>query len=167
MKKLLGFLMLFVFAAVMSYAAESTSDQGQAKAKIVSAATIAHQTGALDFGTIFKNTTGGTVTVQNAAAPAPAYSDVTAAGSAATSSDHFVLNNLDTGTIYSLAFTTSPITIAKEGDDTKIMSVALTLSDDLVTGVTTKDVYVGGTLTVNGNQDEGQYTGNYTVNLTY
>ena len=166
MKKLLGLLMLFAFAAVMAHAAESTSAQGNAQAKVIAAATITHQDGALDFGTIFKNTTGGSVTVQPAAAPAPTYSNVTPAGSTSTSSDHFLMENLDSGTTYTVALSSPSIDIQRTGGD-ETMGVALTLSDTSVSSATTKDIYVGGTLTVGANQAVGEYLGHYNVNVTY
>ncbi|WP_428075735.1 DUF4402 domain-containing protein [Candidatus Avelusimicrobium luingense] len=71
-----------------------------------------------------------------------------------------------TATSYSVSFASASITIQKQGGS-ETMPVALTLSDTSVTGVATKDIYVGGTLTVGPNQAEGQYEGSYTVNVTY
>lgn len=163
MKKLIALIALFTFAAVMSYAAESVTDTGTAKAKIVQAATLEHQTGALDFGVLIADTDGGSVFLDSVATPTAADTGIRRA-TGAVHSDHFILSNLDTGTTYTVSI---PANVTIKNADNETMSVATKLSDATVTGVASKDLYVGGTLTIGGNQPAGVYTGDYTMEVTY
>lgn len=165
MKKLIGLIALFMFAAVMSYATETVSDTGTAKAKIIQAATLTHEDGALDFGTIIPGTSAGTVTLDAVATPTAQDSDEIAGRVDANpvSSDHFTLANLDTGTTYTINVPATA-TITSGGNN---MTVDLTKSDTTVTGVASKVFYVGGVLHVGANQTAGSYTGSYTVSVTY
>lgn len=158
--------MLFAFAAVMAHAAESVSVQaeGTAKAKIIQAATLKHATGAvLNFGTLIADNDGGTSTLEAVAGPTAQDSGIQRVTADGVSSDHFTLENLDTATKYTVAVPAS-VTIS---NGTQTMSVDLTGSADEVTGVGSQDLYVGGTLHVGANQAVGQYTGDYTVTVTY
>ena len=163
MKKLLGLLMLFAFAAVMAHAVESVSDDGTAKAKIIQAATLTHQDGALDFGTLIADDDGGTSTLEAVASPAAQDSGIKRVTAHPVSSDHFKLENLDGDTTYTVSVPAS-VTIT---NGTQTMSVALTKSNATVSGATSKDLYVGGTLTVGANQAVGEYEGTYQMTVTY
>lgn len=165
MKKLLGLLMLFAFAAVMAHAAENVSVQaeGTAKAKIIQAATLTHQKGALDFGTLIADDDGGTSTLEAVASPTAQDSGINRVTAVPVSSDHFKLENMDTATTYTVSVPAS-VTIS---NGTQTMSVALTKSNDTVSGATSKDLYVGGTLTVGNNQAVGEYEGTYQMTVTY
>lgn len=166
MKKIIVMFGLLVVTSVMAYAAETiTDDGGTAKAKIIQAATLTHQTGALDFGVLIADADGGSSTLAAVASPTPTDSGLKRA-TGNVSSDHFVLANLDTATTYHVSIP-ADVTITNGSDSSKTMSVALTLSDDTVTSAATKDLYVGGTLTVGNNQAAGVYTGNYTMAVTY
>lgn len=165
MKKIIVMFGLLVVTSVMAYAAESVTDDGTAKAKIIQAATLTHQTGALDFGVLIADADGGSSTLEAVATPTADDSGIERANGA-VSSDHFVLSNLDTATTYAVSIPTS-VTITNASDASKTMSVALTKSDATVHGVATKDLYVGGTLTVGNNQAAGDYTGSYTMSVTY
>lgn len=164
MKKIIVMFGVLLLAAVMVRAVETLTDDGSAKAKIIQAATLEHQDGALDFGVLIADTDGGSSTLAAVAAPTAQDSGIKRAAGA-VSSDHFVLSNLDADMAYTVAIPASA-TITKEGGS-ETMSVALTKSDASVTGVTSKDIYVGGTLTVGGNQAAGVYTGSYTMTVTY
>lgn len=164
MKKLLGLLMLFAFAAVMAHAAEDVTTEGTAKAKIIQAATLKKGATDLDFGTIVANTNGGTVAVTAAQQAARNPQNIQVVTASAFSAGEFELENLDTDTTYHVSVDPS-VTLSKAGGED--MSATLTLSDDTVEHVTSKKFYVGGTLTVNGNQDAGQYQGTYNVTVTY
>ncbi len=163
MKKLLGLLMLFAFAAVMAYAAEDLTANGTAKAKIIQAATLTHQDGALNFGTLIADDDGGTSTLAAVAGPTAQDSGINRVTADPVSSDHFKLENMDTGTTYAVSVPAS-VTIS---NGTQTMSVALTKSDATVSGVASKDLYVGGTLTVGSDQAVGQYQGTYQMTVTY
>lgn len=168
MKKLIGLLVVFAVAATMSYAAENVTAQGQAKAKIIQAATLTHvDNAALDFGTLVADADGGTVTLSAAASPTVTDEGVQRVGSGATT-DHFTLGGLDSATTYTLSVQ-SPVTITKAGGGPETMSVAPTLSETTVTNPAqaTRDIYVGGVLTIGNNQAAGNYSGNYTVTVTY
>ena len=164
MKKIIVMFGLLVVTSVMANALETITDNGgTAKAKIIQAANLQHQDGALDFGVLIADDDGGSSTLEAVAAPTAADTGLKRA-TGAVSSDHFVLSNLDTATTYHVSIPAS-VTITKTGGET--MTVALALSDATVTGVATKDLYVGGTLTVGGNQAAGEYTGDYTMTVTY
>ncbi len=164
MKKLLGLLMLFAFAAVMAHAAEDLTANGTAKAKIIQAATLTHVTGAvLNFGTLIADADGGTSTLAAVASPEASDTGINRVTADPVSSDHFKLENMDTATTYAVSVPAS-VSIS---NGTQTMSVALTGSNGSVTDATSKDLYVGGTLTVGANQAVGQYTGDYTVTVTY
>jgi len=166
MKKLIALVALFMFAAVMSYATETTTGTGTAKAKIVAAATIEEVSGsALDFGTIFKKTGGGTVTLTADPSPSRTSSTLTF-GAAGFSSDHFLMSNLDVGTTYSLSVPDS-VTITKEGGSETMTVVPNVAPTSFSADAATKDVYVGGVLTVGDDQAIGQYSGTYLVTVTY
>lgn len=146
----------------MSYAAESVSAEGTAKAKIIQAAVLTHETGALGFGVLVSNTAGGTVSVPAVANPNPNDGGMTRAAGT-VSSDRFTLSNLDTAVTYAVSVPAT-VEIASGGDK---MSVALKLSITSVTGKANETLYVGGDLTVGANQAAGSYTGTYTVTVTY
>ena len=165
MKKLIALIALFMFAAVMSYAAETTQATGQAHAKIVSAAAISHDSTVLDFGTLVKPTSAATVTLDAVATPTPHDSTGLVRAAGGVSSDHFSLSNLEEGMSYTLQIPTSTTV----SDGTHSMTVNLTPSASSFTGTAagTDVLYVGGTLNINANQDAGDYTGTYLVSLTY
>lgn len=165
MKKLIALFMLFTFAAAVSYAAQEINATGTAKAKIIQAATLTHEDGALNFGTIIPSGSAGTVTLDAVASPTAHDSDEIAGRVTAdpVSSDHFTLANLDTATTYTISVPpTATIT-----SSTNNMTVDLTKSEPTVTGTASKVFYVGGTLHVGANQAVGSYEGNYTVTVTY
>ncbi len=165
MKKLIALIGLFIFAAVMSYAAETVSANGTAKAKIIQAATLTHANGAaLDFGVLVADSDGGSVVVPAVVSPTPTDTGIKRASGNVTS-DHFTLANLDTATSYAVAVQDS-VTIKNGNNDTMTVS-PLTVSETPVTGVTSKELYVGGTLTIGSDQPSGDYTGDYTVTVTY
>ena len=164
MKKLIALIALFMFAAVMSYASESLSADGTDKAKIIQDATLTHEDGALDFGVLIRGTSQGTATVQPAANPAPTYSIVKPA-TGATSADHFTLANLDTDTEYSVSV---PAGVTLSGPSSSTMAATLTKNiGATVSGVSSQDIYIGGTLTVASDQTLGEYEGTYTITVTY
>ena len=156
--------MLFAFAAVMAHAAEDLTATGTAKAKIIQAATLTHPQGAvLNFGTLIADDDGGTSTLEAVASPTAQDSGIQRVTADGVSSDHFKLENLDRDTTYTVSVPAS-VTISKGSDN---MVVDLTGSADEVTGVDSQDLYVGGTLHVGNKQAVGQYTGDYTVTVTY
>lgn len=165
MKKLIALIGLFMFAAVMSYAVETLTATGTAKAKIIEAATFTHEDGALDFGTIIPGTSAGTVTLGAVATPTAQDSDEIAGRVDAdpVSSDHFKLEHLDTATTYTVSVPAS-VTISNGSQN---MTVDLVGSDASVTGVASKNIYVGGVLHVGGGQATGAYSNTYTVTVTY
>ena len=166
MKRLIVLSMLFIFAVTLSYATESTTAEGTAKAKIVAAASITHPQGAaLDFGAVFRNASGGSVTLTAAASPQRTLSNVTAAAGSFTA-DHFQMSDLDVGTTYSLSVPASFDITRSGGSETMSVAPALSESSFQATAAT-KEIYVGGVLTVGANQVAGEYSGNYTVTVTY
>lgn len=167
MKKLIGLLVVFAVAATMAYAVDTVTSTGQAKATIVSAASISHSNSDyLNFGVIFSNTSGGTVTIANTQEGTRTLSGVSAAAGA-HSSDKFSLSSLDVGTTYNLVIPTTTITLTGPSSNTMTVSNLAFDQASFTADAATKDVYVGGQLAVGANQVAGEYTGSYTVNLTY
>lgn len=162
MKKLIGLLVVFAVAATMAYAATVNAD-GQAKAKIIQAPTLTHvDDAALDYGVVIRNS-GGSVVIPAVASPTATYNTV-APATGAISADHFTLTGLDTATTYSVSI---PASVTLNGPNSATMSSTLVLSDATVTGAETKELYVGGTLTVGSSQELGSYTGTYNMTVTY
>lgn len=165
MKKLIGLFVLLVFAAGMSYASESVSAQGDARAKIIQAATLTHaNSAALDFGVIIRGT-GGTVTLTPANPTVATYSSGVKAATGAVSADHFTLADLDEHTTYTVNVDDS---VTLSGPSSSTMTATLTdNTEGTVSDVTSKEIYVGGELTVGASQTLGQYLGHYNVQVTY
>ncbi len=164
MKKLIGLLVVFAVAATMAYAATVNAD-GQAKAKIIQAPTLTHvDDAALDYGVVIRNS-GGSVVIPAVASPTATYNTV-APATGAISADHFTLTGLDTVTTYSVSI---PASVTLNGPNSATMSSTLVLSENpaTVSGVETKDLYVGGTLTVGSSQELGSYIGTYNMVVTY
>jgi len=158
--------MLFAFAAVMTHAAENVTTQGTAKAKIIQAATLEKGQTDLDFGTIVANTNGGTVAVTAAKQAERTPQNIQVVTASGFSAGEFKLSNLDTDTTYHVSVDPS-VPLQKAGATDMSAMLTLSAGDDTVHNVTSKTFYVGGTLTVNGNQTAGQYQGTYNVTVTY
>ena len=165
MKKLIGLFVLLVFAAGMSYAAETGAVAGQAKAKIIEEVDLQHvSNAALDFGTII-NTSGGTVTIP-ANSNTAQYSSGVAAASGSTTRDQFTITGLSAGTNYTVEVDSS-VTLEgpSAGDEmTATLSPSITSA---IQGPSDVTLYVGGVLTVASDQAVGDYLGSYNVNVTY
>lgn len=155
-----------MFAAVMSYALETLTATGTAKAKIIQAATLTHEDGALNFGTIIPGTSAGTVTLAATASPTAVDSSEIKGRVDAdpVSSDHFTLANLDSGTTYTVSVPAN----VNISNGTQTMTVDLNPSTTSVSSVSgTQAIYVGGVLHVGANQVPGSYTADYTMTVTY
>ena len=163
MKKLIGLLVVFAVAATMAYAADDVTATGEAKAKIIQAATLTHETGALDFGTIIPGASAGTSTVAASASPSPNDSNLGGRVGNTVTADHFTLANLDTATTYTVSVPAS-VNISN-GSET--MTVDLNASPTSVNGTATQAIYVGGVLHVGASQAVGSYSANYTMTVTY
>ena len=150
----------------MTHAAEDLTTQGTAKAKIIQAATLEKGATDLDFGTIVADTDGGTVAVTAAQEAARNPQNIQVVTDSQFSAGEFELKNLDTDTTYHVSVDPS-VTLSKAGGVDMPATLTLSAGDDTVTGETSKKFYVGGTLTVNGNQAAGQYEGTYNVTVTY
>ena len=167
MKRIIALMSVLVFAAVAAKAIESTSDQGQAKAEIVAAATLTHDEDAiLDFGKIVRDTDGGTVTipVTEDGKGTQTTSGINVVDSNQYEADHFLLENLDTSLTYTIGGDT---TVILTGPGTPMTVTLSKAPSTTITGVESKDIYVGGILQVGANQTAGVYTGSYTLTVTY
>ena len=166
MKKIILVVCVFLFAAVMTHAAEDLTVQGTAKAKIIQAATLQKGATDLDFGTIVADTDGGTVAVTAAKQAARNPQNIQVVTDSGFSAGEFELSNLDTDTTYSVSVD-SNVNLQKSGATDMPATLTLSAGDDEITGVTSKKFYVGGTLHVGNDQPAGQYTGTYQVSVTY
>lgn len=157
MKKFL-FFTIFLLCNSWGYAAT--------KAKIIQAATLQKGATDLDFGTIVADTDGGTVAVTAAKQAERNPQNIQVVTDSQFSAGEFELSNLDTDTTYHVSVDSS-VNLQKSGATDMPAELTLSAGDDEVHGVLSKKFYVGGTLTVNGNQTAGQYEGHYNVTVTY
>ncbi len=164
MKKLL-MLVVFVFVAGAVFAQQSASDNGSAKAKIIAPITIAHQSGDLNFGVLISPSAAATVQIPAAASPTPVDSTGLQRATGDVSSDHFVVTNTD-GVAFGITLPTSITVTAGAGKEMTVNSFTHSCASSSACTVN-GDLYVGGTLQIGANQLSGDYTGSYTVTLTY
>lgn len=163
MKKLIGLFMLFVFAAVLSYAAETDAVNGTAKAKIVEAVTLHHETtDALNFGIIVQPEADTTVTV----APNGNVTDGTGVQHVAgetISADTFTVEGLGDAH-YAVKLPTAAATLTGPSGT---MTVDTFTTDAAGSNNTATAFHIGGTLHIAQDQPVGEYTGNYPISITY
>ncbi len=170
MKKIILVVCVFLFAAVVAKAVDATAGAtGKARAKIVAPVTLSHDTGdALNFGIIVSPTADATVTV------APAATNPSVTDSPATlqhvsgesiSADKFTVGGLEGGMTYDITLPSVAITLTSGSNAMTVDTFTTNL--DPVTGQTATEFYVGGTLHVGSGQVAGDYSGEYTVSITY
>ena len=142
---------------------DTATTQGQATAEVVAPISLAHGGGALDFGTFTTGTGGGTVVVD--ATGGTASGDVTLVATSTESQDTFDVSG-DAGRAFSISTTAGTVA---NGAVTMAFTTSApatgTLSTGAATGTASFDV--GGTLSVNGGEAAGVYSGTYDVTVTY
>ncbi len=154
---------LAVFATpALAAPGDSATADGAATAEIVAPITLTHVTGAtLDFGTFTTGDTGGTVVVSRAGAGSIT-GDVRLVQGSVEAADQFDVTG-DAERRFSI--TTGAGTVGN-GTDTMNFTTDARANHTLGTDGTA-DFTVGGTLTVNGDESEGVYTGSYSVTVAY
>jgi len=160
MKKILLAAGMIALASGTAHAATAT---GSAKATVVSPLNITHTNGAsLNFGT-FTAVTGGQVTLTAAASTtATPTGDVAFVSGNTNSSDSFAVSG-DTSRSFNVGY--GGTVNLSNGSATMAFTPTGVASAALTAGAYT--LYVGGTLVVGPNQAAGNYTGTYTVTVTY
>ena len=121
----------------------------------------------LDFGKLIASATAGTATINASTDARTTSGGVTAAGGTPFAA-HFTA----AGVINAIALIALPGSIVlTRGGGTETMTVTSISSNGptlrLFPGTATLDVAVGGTLNVAANQVAGNYSGTFTVNVTY
>ena len=125
---------------------------------------IAHNSGAaLNFGT-FTAGTGGTVVVTSAGA-ASVTGDVGLLTSSTSTADGFTVTGSGTRAFNITSSSSNTVTTGGATPSTMAFTLSTPASASLVAGSYTLNV--GGTLTVASAQAAGNYTGSYTVTVTY
>lgn len=168
MKKII--LMTTVFATVFAVSnafAESTAEgTGTAKAKIVAPVEVT-KTQNLNFGTIAKSTSANTVTLTNAGARSAAVANTLINDSTETKGIMTITGPESTSvTIQEIADTT--VTGPTGSTPMAVTDFNTNPSGTVVLGSTgAQAVDVGAKLAVGANQTEGEYSGSYTVQVTY
>ena len=165
MKKLL-LLGVFVFVAGAVFATTTTDPAtGEAQAKIIAPLVVAHADGAaLNFGTLVSPKNGaGTVTISNAnPGEATDSSGLERIAADPVSSDHFTVTNPERVS-YSVNLPSSSINVTSGSNTMAVSAFAASCES----GCTAYDIYVGGQLAVAQNQAAGEYSGEYSITLTY
>ena len=155
---------LLVLLTGTAFGQKSAEGTAQGKAHIVKPIGIANPTTSiLDFGKLIAPTgASGTASITATAAPTRTLSNLEALGTAVTN----VVFEVSASANNSYYFSLPNIQLTGDGDP---MDLALTSS----LGTTTtglkgdKTIYVGGTLTVNDGQKEGDYIGVITATVAY
>ena len=171
MKKILVLIVLFSGFAASSFA-QNTTASASGKAVILAPISITKIPGAdLDFGDIALNSTspGGTVVITPSATPTrtaplggvsfPSIGTFSAAG--------FTVGG-DGNSTFAIGLPVSAVQL--DGPSSSTMFISAFTSDPDGTGTLsggTKDLYVGGTLTVGATQTLGAYTGSFDVTVNY
>ena len=162
MKKLLLLTVVFVFAVSAAHAADATAT-GHADAEIIAPITVAESTH-LNFGRLASPTEGsGTVVVSAAASPSVTRTGVQeVGGGTAASAGAFTVTN--TASLpYSAAVSPASISVTSSTNSMTVNAFSLSCASNC----TDATLYVGGTLSVAQNQAAGNYTGTFTLTLTY
>lgn len=161
MKKLL-MLVVFVFVAGAVFASQTDPATGEAQAKIIAPLVVAHaESAALNFGTLVSPKNGsGTVTIDADTGEAND-SGVERIDADPVSRDHFTVTNPE-GVSYSVNLPSS-INVTS-GSNTMAVSA---FSASCTESCTDDDIYVGGQLSVAQDQPAGEYSGEYSITLTY
>ncbi len=170
-KKILSVL---ISAAAIGFATygvniKAATDTGNAAANIVTAITIAENTG-MNFGNISVGAGGGTATLGTGDSITSVTGDVVSeAGGTVTSAD-FDLTGANVG--YTITMPAS-ITVTEAGSDTMTIDTFTFLAEDAATDGTgtmsgnAGTMTIGGTLAVSGSQTGGAYSGTYTITALY
>ena len=161
MKKLILLSALAAFYGSHAYAQQSASATGTAKVKIVKPIAISEQR-QLNFGAVYSDSDGGTITIANSSAGTPTFSGLAedSASGETPASGHFSIT-AEGARSYNISVD-STVTLSGTGSD-----MTATLSPSATSASGDSDLYVGGVLTVAGNQAAGDYTGTYNVTVAY
>jgi len=159
MKKITFILLAFISANV--FAQDEAKGTADVNAEIVSPIKITNGT-ALDFGRVIGSEAGGTVTIANNS-DRTASNDELLAPSTTVQAASFDVTAANT---YNYSILIPGINLTGDGDD---MPVTFTnnLGDTSVGTGSVQELLVGGGLTVNANQAEGNYSGTVEVTVSY
>lgn len=166
-----GMLMLalaLAFACADAGAQQNTATTtANANARIITAIDIT-RTAHLNFGDVVAGGTPGTVVLTAGATPARSSTGGVTLGNSTTVSDAIFTVSGEPLSTYAITLPGSAVTITSGGND---MTVDTFTSSPNATGALdgggTQTLYVGATLHVAANQPNGQYSGTFSVTVTY
>lgn len=164
MKKIVFAAFLAANASVAMAAPGDTDDAtGAASATIIAPISVTHDSDvSLNFGTIAVDSEGGTVQINASGTVVEAGTTAAVLSDSSTSADAFDVSG-DADRAYSITATDG--TLSGAGDDMAFVTALSKTSGTLDGG--SDSFTVGGTLTVAGDQAAGDYTGDYTVTVSY
>mgnify|MGYP002795030225 FL=1 len=168
MKKITFIVFALIAGTAIGQNSATQTAAATINAEIVSPITITNLNG-LDFGRLIGNSAGGIVTVAatETGSRTSTNDDVLALTGNTPTAAKFNITAAEEYT-YSISLTSSNELIATDADP---MAITFTTNLDETgnngIGSTAIALYVGGALTVNGGQAEGDYTGEVSVTVTY
>ena len=161
MKKITFILLALISGTVFAQSDEATGT-ANAAAEIISPIKISDGTD-LDFGRIIGNSAGGTITITTAGARTTDNDDLLAPSTTLQAAS-FEVTAANT---YNYSVTIPGINLTGAGDAMPV-SFESSLGNSGVVGTgAVQTLNVGGELTVNGGQAEGNYTGTISVTVAY
>ncbi len=173
MKKVIAIFATFALFAIVSQnvmAQASATDNASASANIITVIELTKQTD-LHFGDIVPDASNqGTVIVAATSAGARTSNNVTLLDQFTNESSASFLVEGEKDAAYAITFGSSSIQLTSGGNNMTVDSFTTNKTNDKSTldGTTGEDTfYVGATLTVNGGQAAGLYTGSFDVTVTY
>jgi hypothetical protein len=169
---LLPAVALFVLFSVTVFAQNTaTSSAVTSNAHISKGLSISAPSSALDFGSIVASVGGGTVVLSPANVRTVGSGTITLVGQASASAVPTFTVTGEPGYIYAITYS-DPVVLSKSGATdmpvTGFTAAAVSGTLGHLDGTSgTQDITVGATVTVNANQASGNYTGTFTVTVTY
>lgn len=162
MKKFTFILLAFISGSAFAQNSAEASGTANVNAEIVSPIEITDGS-ALDFGRIIGNAAGGIVTVSDAGVRTSDNTDLLAPSTTVQAAS-FKVTAADG---YNYKITIPNVDLTGAGDNMTVsFDSSLGFTNIVGTGVE-QDLNVGGDLTVNTNQAEGDYAGTVTVTVSY
>ncbi len=154
---------LFALIAGTTFAQSSVNGTATVNAEIVSPISITAKGSNLEFGRIIGNAAGGTVTVETSG-ERTADNDDLLAPSTNVQASSFTIKAAE-GYYYKIEI--PEINLKGDGDDMPVVFTSSLGNENVVGTGADQTLTVGGALTVNANQAEGDYTGTVEVTVSY
>ncbi|SKB33297.1 protein of unknown function [Salegentibacter holothuriorum] len=161
MKKITFILLALISGTVFAQSDEATGT-ATAAAEIISPIKITDGTD-LDFGRIIGNPAGGTVTISTAGARTTSNDDLLAPSTSVQAASF----DVTAAATYNYSVSIPGISLTGAGDAMPVTFVSSLGNAGVVGTGAVQTLNVGGELTVNGGQAEGEYDGTISVTVAY